>query len=1130
MSFSLKYPVLLAFLIVLIGNSCGSTSPSNDNTIIDDQPTREKPSRTKLSRSSTCGNMYLQAGVTPKVLTSPNYPGNYSLNTYCDWNIRANGSNRIALNIIEFDTELNYDIMQVYNSYSYTLIEQLSGHVDPQTLVSSEPQIYIGFSSDSIITDKGFQMTYQIYNDSQDLMNNSGHISLQASNNSWAYITSTNYPSNYYNNQDIVWEIKYDYGYFIELDVLEVDVANDVLRIYDNSLTYNSNANVLASYSGYSSNSSATFYSYGAFMDIRFASDSSWTASGFRVRYRAVESRPPLPTVNSTIAPPSVTQDYNSSIYDPSPSETHLHSYSYWQSIYSPNYPNDYFDNANVAWQIHNYYGSHIVLEVVSMDVENDYDEVLIFDGSNRFSPLIARLTGNSENNGYKYYSTSSYMYVLFTTDPSVTRRGFQLKYEGTYDTSSNSTTADFGATTPGGFVTTPLSSQPSNDNRYEEANYSWRYLNSTNYPYNYNNNEEITWRIYVPYYNGYYIELEILDVNLASYDYLRIFDSSGEYNQLAAYYYYSYNSSDTFFSSGSYLYITFDSDSSWTARGFQMRYRAVYSRPSQTTYSTTTVRTPDNRYEEAYSSWKYLNSTNYPYNYNNNEEITWQIESTGYYIELEILVVSLASYDYLRIFDSSGEYNQLAAYNQYSYNSSDTFYSSGSYLYITFDSDSSWTARGFQMRYREVYTRPSPQTTYYSTTTVRISGCSSSPCQNGGYCFETNSTYVCSCTAGYVGRYCESQSACSEGTVFDLMFVNDASGSIGSYDYQKSLQFMVDVATSYSTSIDSGDVRVGVVTYSSSAQISIPLGVHSIQYLINTIMNLPYYSGGTSTGDAIQLADSEFNQKSLPSTSKIMMVLTDGESGDNPKGPADDARQDGIVCMAVGVGSYDVNELLDIAGHNPSLIYEVDDFDALISFTSNITDTICAIESDLCLPNPCQNNGTCSSNGDQITCQCVNGYSGSRCEAKSCKFVPDIEHGSHHYYPNTDGHWPAEICRVQYVCDPGYQMVGYPDILCYNGKWSGSPPECLLVQCPPLTPPTNGNMTFVGDAPPNALYSIAEFTCNDGFEITEGEDYILACTTEGWSSEEPHCVPKSCEGDDQSGTRSSHNKEVIIN
>ena len=66
-------------------------------------------------------------------------------------------------------------------------------------------------------------------------------------------------------------------------------------------------------------------------------------------------------------------------------------------------------------------------------------------------------------------------------------------------------------------------------------------------------------------------------------------------------------------------------------------------------------------------------------------------------------------------------------------------------------------------------------------------------------------------------------------------------------------------------------------------------------------------------------------------------------------------------------------------------------------------------------------------------------------------------------------------------------------------------------VQCPLLRTPTNGNMTFVGDAPAHTLYSIAEFACNDGFEITEGEDYILACTAKGWSSEEPHCLPISC-------------------
>jgi len=413
----------------------------------------------------------------------------------------------------------------------------------------------------------------------------------------------------------------------------------------------------------------------------------------------------------------------------------------------------------------------------------------------------------------------------------------------------------------------------------------------------------------------------------------------------------------------------------------------------------------------------------------------------------------------------------------------------------------------------------------------VAIDPCSPNPCQNGGTCTTngSGSSYTCHCDSSHQGILCENNNVCTEEVAFDLIFVNDASGSIGYSDYQKSLQFMVDVTVAYNTSINAGDVRVGVITYSSDAHISIPLGQHSQQYLTNTIMNIAYDDGGTETGEAIDLAHSEFNQNSLYSTSKIMMVLTDGQSGDNPKGPADDARQDGIICMAVGVSNYDENELLDITGHDPSLLFEVNDFDELISFASNITETICAIESDLCFPNPCQNNGTCTSDGNTVTCQCVNGYSGDRCEAKSCKYVQDIAHGTHHYYSNIDGHWPAEICRVQYQCDPGYIMIGYPDILCYNGKWTASPPQCILVTCPPLTPSGHSNMTFVGDSPPNTLHSIVEFTCEEGYQVEEDEDYVLACKEDGtWSSEVPHCVPIKCEGD--VNTRSNEREVLLIN
>ena len=39
---------------------------------------------------------------------------------------------------------------------------------------------------------------------------------------------------------------------------------------------------------------------------------------------------------------------------------------------------------------------------------------------------------------------------------------------------------------------------------------------------------------------------------------------------------------------------------------------------------------------------------------------------------------------------------------------------------------------------------------------------------------------------------------SCKEELKFDLMFVNDESGSIGADNYQKSLNFMVDVMKGY--------------------------------------------------------------------------------------------------------------------------------------------------------------------------------------------------------------------------------------------------------------------------------------------------------------------------------------------
>ena len=44
----------------------------------------------------------------------------------------------------------------------------------------------------------------------------------------------------------------------------------------------------------------------------------------------------------------------------------------------------------------------------------------------------------------------------------------------------------------------------------------------------------------------------------------------------------------------------------------------------------------------------------------------------------------------------------------------------------------------------------------------------------------------------------------------------------------------------------------------------------------------------------------------------------------------------------------------------------------------------ICILAADNCRPNPCQNNGVCTSVGTSFTCSCISGFSGQRCEIRS--------------------------------------------------------------------------------------------------------------------------------------------------
>ncbi|XP_064386180.1 sushi, von Willebrand factor type A, EGF and pentraxin domain-containing protein 1-like isoform X2 [Halichondria panicea] len=89
------------------------------------------------------------------------------------------------------------------------------------------------------------------------------------------------------------------------------------------------------------------------------------------------------------------------------------------------------------------------------------------------------------------------------------------------------------------------------------------------------------------------------------------------------------------------------------------------------------------------------------------------------------------------------------------------------------------------------------------------------------------------------------------------------------------------------------------------------------------------------------------------------------------------------------------------------------------------------------------------------------------------------------------------------YSCNSGHNLNGDTTRTCgANGDWSGSDPTCDIVDCGPLTDPTNGMV----DTPTTTFESTATYSCNPGYQMTGL--MVRTCTASGWSTgDDPVCT-----------------------
>ena len=94
--------------------------------------------------------------------SSPDYPINYPNKKTCAWGITVPGDYRILVAFDEFKTQRNYDVLKIYGgaSNSSEVLMTLSGLLPGSTYGSSGSSLWFEFTTDEIITEKGFHATY----------------------------------------------------------------------------------------------------------------------------------------------------------------------------------------------------------------------------------------------------------------------------------------------------------------------------------------------------------------------------------------------------------------------------------------------------------------------------------------------------------------------------------------------------------------------------------------------------------------------------------------------------------------------------------------------------------------------------------------------------------------------------------------------------------------------------------------------------------------------------------------------------------------------------------------------------------------------------------------------------------
>ncbi|XP_039746472.1 cubilin [Pararge aegeria] len=349
-----------------------------------------------------CGGIYKEDS---GLINHPADNGRYSNNDNCTWHVIAPEGMHIKLTWNRFELELmdscdsDYiEIIEIDDDNNHNVLGKYCGGSLPPALTISSNHLVIRFISDNSIRGNGFSVSYAFL----DEHNHCGGFFVK----SHGYIFSPNWPEVYEPNRDCTWIISTPVGHQIRLNITDFDLERplrdkcdlgDYLEIRDGSTP---DSSIIGKYCGYFKYKRVV--STANSLHLHFHSDFYLSGKGFKIEWDGT-----LSGCGGTLTSVS-------------------------GSISSPNYPQNYNENAECFYRIVTSSGSKIRISFTELDLEKTTDcrddYVEIFDGSNEQSSSYGKhcLMSSTLNN---IETTSNYAFIKFRSDILIGGKGFLLNY-----------------------------------------------------------------------------------------------------------------------------------------------------------------------------------------------------------------------------------------------------------------------------------------------------------------------------------------------------------------------------------------------------------------------------------------------------------------------------------------------------------------------------------------------------------------------------------------------------------------------------------------------------------------------------------------------------------------------------